>query len=715
MSAASSSALLSLADFLPPAATPVDEDASQQAQGGVESVDSWRPPGPPEIDASEIRLEEQIGQGAFGRVFRGTCRNMPCAVKMLRSEHPVDEAALRHEVAIMSRVVHPNTILFLGMSSCFPIDHEILTDVGFLSFRQYEQQRRALVVRVANFDVDLMQIVYDLPIRSVLVSRTDSRRRLVRFSDAPTGFSLTVTADHEMLCIVESTTRTDTNQQCHRVRKVPACQLVACSAPVRFLTLELQAVRVSCVEFVDDEADDDGRVWCFEMPRRSGGRIVGRGGGGGCVVVRRRSSSIATIQGNCTSRPYMIVTELMKQSVETLLFGDNAQSLSLIARLRLARDAALGMLWLHRSKPAIVHRDLKLSNLLVDEHLNCKVADFGLSQFKPFGEQFYLQDLGSGQGTIWTLAPEVMRREPFNDRADVYSFAVCLWELVTLGEPYADFQFVSQLIDAVAVRHVRPPIPPETNTRLGELIAASWAPAARDRPDFAVVIKAIEQATIEIAIDDAVGRMLWAARFATDVAVTPVDLFLTPLLAVLRWPVAPPMVREIEVAVQCVRLLLTDDENKSRVTIERFGSFCAFFGPLKGPWVPGGDLELLSRLLTLCSRNWYHGEISSSECVRRLTGRAAGTFLVRNSSSARGAFAVSKQTPQGIVHLRVTRGTDPLTVQTTANSATFTATNVVLLVEQHAVELGLVFACPGSQFAPLFEDQQLHIEGYIIE
>ena len=492
-----------------------------------------------DIDASDIRLEEAIGEGAFGTVYRGTCRTVRCAVKVLRAAH-VDAdtlAALRHEVGIMARVVHPNTLLLMG-----------------------------------------------------------------------------------------------------------------CTA----------------------------------------------------------------------SAPYMIVTELMQQSVEALLFGDRKLPLALVTRLRLARDAALGMLWLHRSKPVIVHRDLKLSNLLVDEHLHCKVADFGLSQFKPHGDQFYLQDLGAGQGTIWTLAPEVMRGEPFNDKADLYLFAIVLWELVTLGEPYADFQFVRQLVEAVAVRHVRPAIPADTNARLAQLMAACWAPAARDRPDFAAVIQALEQASIEISIDDAVGRMLWAARFATVVKVAPIDAFLTQLLAVLRWPATTPPAplaapREIQVAVRCVRLLLGDDDNK--VPIERFGSWCAFFGPLKAPWAvasPGGDLELLSRVLSLCSRNWYHGEVSSAECVRRLTARQAGTFLVRNSQSARGAFAISKVTPQGIVHLRVTRAADALTVQS-PGSASFSSTNIITLVEQHSEALGLVYACPGSPFAELFEDQQSMIEGYVWE
>jgi serine/threonine protein kinase len=70
----------------------------------------------------------------------------------------------------------------------------------------------------------------------------------------------------------------------------------------------------------------------------------------------------------------------------------------------MARDAALGMNWLHCSNPVLIHRDLKSSNLLVDENMNVKVCDFGLSQLTPPDKM--LRDKQNAKGTPLWMAPE---------------------------------------------------------------------------------------------------------------------------------------------------------------------------------------------------------------------------------------------------------------------------------------------------------------------
>ncbi len=111
----------------------------------------------------------------------------------------------------------------------------------------------------------------------------------------------------------------------------------------------------------------------------------------------------------------------------------------------MARDAALGVLWLHESTPTFIHRDLKTSNLLgnadidsfyllpkllftVDENMRVKICDFGLSTVKPQRHQM-LKDQTTAKGTPLFMAPEVMMFREFNESSDVYSFGIVLWEV----------------------------------------------------------------------------------------------------------------------------------------------------------------------------------------------------------------------------------------------------------------------------------------------
>ena len=81
---------------------------------------------------------------------------------------------------------------------------------------------------------------------------------------------------------------------------------------------------------------------------------------------------------------------------------------------------------LHGSNPQCIHRDLKTSNLLVDENNRIKLCDFGLSQIKQRGEKL-LDPKDGAKGTPLWMAPEVLAGKEFSEKADVYRCGLSLY------------------------------------------------------------------------------------------------------------------------------------------------------------------------------------------------------------------------------------------------------------------------------------------------
>lgn len=149
--------------------------------------------------------------------------------------------------------------------------------------------------------------------------------------------------------------------------------------------------------------------------------------------------------------------------------------------LPIALDIANGMAYLHSRD--VIHRDLKPSNILLTRDHRAKIADFGMSIANAG------QELTAETGTYRYMAPEVIRHESYSSNADVYSFGVCLWQLISREVPFATMLPVQAAYSVAEGR--RPVIPDSTPRRLREIISACWDQDAGRRPSFTYIAMAL--------------------------------------------------------------------------------------------------------------------------------------------------------------------------------------------------------------------------------
>ncbi|KAK9273449.1 hypothetical protein L1049_018259 [Liquidambar formosana] len=199
------------------------------------------------------------------------------------------------------------------------------------------------------------------------------------------------------------------------------------------------------------------------------------------IMLRLRHPNAVLFMGAVTRPPnFSILTEFLPRGSLYRLLRRPHHQLDEKRRMRMALDVAKGMNYLHTSHPTIVHRDLKSPNLLVDKNWVVKVCDFGLSRLK---HHTFLSSRSTAGTPEW-MAPEVLRNEPSNEKCDVYSFGVILWELATSRVPWSGMNPM-QVVGAVGFQNRRLEIPPDVDPMAAQIIRDCWQNDSHLRPSFA--------------------------------------------------------------------------------------------------------------------------------------------------------------------------------------------------------------------------------------
>ncbi|KAF5746969.1 EDR1 isoform 1 [Tripterygium wilfordii] len=219
------------------------------------------------------------------------------------------------------------------------------------------------------------------------------------------------------------------------------------------------------------------------------------------IMRRLRHPNVVLFMGAVTRPPNLsIITEFLPRgSLFKILHRRPHYQIDEKRRIKMALDVARGMNCLHTSTPTIVHRDLKSPNLLVDKNWNIKVCDFGLSRLK---HNTFLSSKSTAGTPEW-MAPEVLRNEPSNEKCDVYSFGVILWELATLRLPWSGMNPM-QVVGAVGFQKRRLEIPKEVDPLVARIIWECWQTEPNLRPSFAqltVALKPLQRLVIPSHVD----------------------------------------------------------------------------------------------------------------------------------------------------------------------------------------------------------------------
>ncbi|OHT00750.1 hypothetical protein TRFO_32426 [Tritrichomonas foetus] len=214
------------------------------------------------------------------------------------------------------------------------------------------------------------------------------------------------------------------------------------------------------------------------------------------IMSNIHNTFIIDFVGFTTKNPFCIVMDLAPNGTlfSHLHKGPASPWLTNTRRTIMAMGIAYGMAHMHRNK--IIHRDLKSTNILIDENYYPKICDFGIAKFDN-----NIKSNRTPVGTPQWMAPEMLNNSPYNNKIDIYSYAMILYELITNQVPFFGVPPLD-IYRHVVQKRARPLLPPTTPLPLKELVINCWREDPMKRPTFDQIFKLFATHKVEFGRTD---------------------------------------------------------------------------------------------------------------------------------------------------------------------------------------------------------------------